>query len=96
MKNKPTAATVARTIVLMLALINQICTTLGRPVIEFEDDLITQLVSGLITIGAAVIAWWKNNSFTGAAIEADEVMNAIKRGEVDTDTVTIMLSRDRH
>ena len=33
------------------------------------------------TVIAALIAWWKNNSFTQAALEGDKLMHALKDEE---------------
>lgn len=77
---KISAGTVARTIVLLLALVNQVLSMLGIPVLPIEDEAINTVVSTLWTIIAAVVAWWKNNSFTTAALEADQVL-AEKRKE---------------
>lgn len=77
---KISAGTVARTIVLLLALVNQVLSMLGIPVLPIEDEAINTVVSTLWTIAAAVVAWWKNNSFTTAALEADQVL-AEKRKE---------------
>lgn len=70
--------TIIRLIVLILALVNQTLTAMGKSPLPFEDAVVTELVSIIITILAAAWAWWKNNSFTKAAIEADEVMKKIK------------------
>lgn len=77
---KISAGTVARTIVLLLALVNQVLSMLGIPVLPIEDEAINTVVSTLWTVIAAVAAWWKNNSFTTAALEADQVL-AEKRKE---------------
>lgn len=74
MNSKVTAGTIARTIALVLALINQLLTATGHPIIPISDDLINQLVSVSATIITSVIAWWKNNSFTKAALVGDEAM----------------------
>ena len=42
--------------------------------IDVSDDNINTLISTAFTIVSAIIAWWKNNSFTRAAITADEVL----------------------
>lgn len=68
------AGTIARTIVLALAIINQILTVTGHAPLPIESDTITQFVSAAFTIVAAIIAWWKNNSFTTNAIKADAYM----------------------
>ena len=77
---KISAGTVARTIVLLLALVNQVLSMMGIPVLPIEDEAINTVVSTLWTVIAAVAAWWKNNSFTTAALEADQVL-AEKRKE---------------
>lgn len=76
---KITAGTAARTICLVLALINQILIVFGKTAIPFADDDVYTVVSELFTIGAAVAAWWKNNSFTEAARTADELLKAEKQ-----------------
>ncbi len=62
-----TAGTIARTIILALALINQLLSATGHPVIPIQDADVETLVSTGFTIVMSVIAWWKNNSFTRAA-----------------------------
>ena len=72
--NAPTisAGTIARTTCLLLALTNQVLSALGKPVLPIESATVEQLVTAGITTITALIAWWKNNSFTSAAIEADK------------------------
>ena len=77
---KVKAETIVRTIVLALALINQILTATGHSVIPVNNEQVAELVSLIITIGASLWAWWKNNSFTQAALKADEVMRELKNG----------------
>ena len=72
------AATIARTAVLALALINQILSALGKPLLPIDNAQLEQLISTGFTVGAALAAWWKNNSFTAAAIEGDKRMNSLK------------------
>ena len=74
MKNVSTD-TLARTIVLVLALLNQILAITGKGTLDIVEDDVYQFVSLLFTLGSSLVAWWKNNSFTKAAIEADAVMN---------------------
>ena len=72
------AGTIARTIILVLALLNQALSAAGKPVLPIEDAQIEVLVTTLWTVTASVAAWWKNNSFTRAAIEADGIMAELK------------------
>ena len=75
---KVTAGTIARTICLALALINQILTATGHSIIPIDDETVNLLVSTAATIIMALITWWKNNSFTQAALEGDIVMRQLK------------------
>ena len=59
---------------MVLALVNQVLTAMGHSIINVSDDDINTLISTGFTVVSAIIAWWKNNSFTHAAIMADEVL----------------------
>jgi len=72
------ASTVARTAVLVLALVNQVLTSMGKPVISVADEDVNALISSGITVVAALIAWWKNNSVTEHAQAADVYMRSLK------------------
>lgn len=72
------AGTLARTIILVLALINQVLVITDHSVLPIQDDQIELLVSTIWTIVASIISWWKNNSFTAPAIKADEVLKQEK------------------
>ena len=63
--------TIARTACLALALTNQILSAAGKPVLPIRDDQLESLVTTGLTVAASLAAWWKNNSFTPAAIKAD-------------------------
>lgn len=70
--------TIVRTIVLIIALANQALAIAGKEAFPVTEDQVYQIVSLIATVGASVWAWWKNNSFTRAAIEADKVMAQLK------------------
>ena len=67
LSNKISAATLARTAVLLLA------------VLPIESTTVEQLVTAGITTVAALISWWKNNSFTAAAVAADSYLAQLKQ-----------------
>ena len=67
--------TIARTVCLFLALINQFLAIYGKERLPFAEDEMYQFVSILVTIITSCAAWWKNNSFTPEAIYGDECMN---------------------
>lgn len=70
---------IARTACLLLALANQVLSALGKPVLPIESATVEQLVTAGITTVTALIAWWKNNSFTPEAIKADETLERMKK-----------------
>lgn len=73
-----TAGTIARTAVLLLALTNQILSAMGKSPLPIESTTVEQLVTAGITTIAALVAWWKNNSFTKEAIAADKEYDRLK------------------
>lgn len=77
--NKVTAGTIARTIVLALALINQCLVMAGVQTLPIQDEQVETLVTTGATIVTAVIAWWKNNSFTQAARVGDQAMREARK-----------------
>jgi len=72
------ADTIARTIVLALALLNQILAVMGRGTIDIAESDVYQIASLVATIVSAIWAWWKNNSFTRHAILADEYLDKLR------------------
>lgn len=74
MENKVSAGTISRTLVLLLALVNQVLLMCGVQVIPIADEEINTIVSTSWTVISALVAWWKNNSFTAAARIGDEAM----------------------
>ena len=73
------AGTIARTAVLLLALTNQVLSAMGKPILPIESSTVEQLVTAGITTVAALVSWWKNNSFTAAAIQVDAWMGEKKK-----------------
>ena len=79
MSNQISSGTIARTVVLLLALVNQILTICGWNPLPFSEEETYEGISTLLTVGASLWAWWKNNSFTTAACEADRYLKAVKK-----------------
>lgn len=73
--------TIIRLVILVLALINQILTSTGHPVLPIDNEMATQLITLLFTAFASIVAYWKNNSWTKEAKQADEYLKTLKDGE---------------
>ena len=78
LNNKISAGTIARTACLLLALTNQILSACGKPVLPIESATVEQLVTTGLTVTAALVNWWKNNSFTPEAITADGYLEQLR------------------
>lgn len=72
--------TIIRTIVLVLALVNQVLTSLGKNPLPFSQDEMYTGLSCIFTVVVSLITWWKNNSFTQSALIGDKVMHDMKNG----------------
>lgn len=79
MKKKISAGTLTRTAALGLALTNQLLSAAGKPLLPIDNAQLEQMISTGFTVGAALAAWWKNNSFTAAAVAADSYMARLKQ-----------------
>ena len=75
--NKIKVATMTRTAVLILALANQISLIVKCDFAPVDDAQLEQLISTGMTVGAAIWAWWENNSFTKEAIAADNYLDSL-------------------
>lgn len=71
-------STIIRTVILALALVNQLLSAFGIAVLPIEDAQVETLISTAATILASLWSWWKNNSFTAEAIAADEHLDAMR------------------
>ena len=71
-KNKIKLETIIRTVVVAVALINQILAICGKDTLPLYESDIVQIITLVATIASSLWAWWKNNSFTQNAIEADK------------------------
>lgn len=65
----------ARTLVLILALVSQLCVILGKRTEAIDVDQWQEYVTYALTVIGSIWAWWKNNSFTQQAQEADNILN---------------------
>ena len=72
--------TLIRTIVLLLAIGNQLLTSWGKNPLPWSEEELYEGVSAGITALSALVSWWKNNSFTKEARLADQYLKGLKAG----------------
>jgi SPP1 family holin len=87
--------TIIRTIILVVSLVNMALTYFGKNPLPFAEEEIYGFFSMLFTAVASIWAWWKNNSFSRAAIEADNFMRKLKNGESDNLTFETQVEEDQ-
>ena len=73
---KVSKGTIIRTACLLLAIINNLLAIYGKSPLPINDEMLKEVLSFCFTTVASFAAWWKNNSFTQKAIEADELLHS--------------------
>ena len=69
---------ITRLVVLVVLLINQTLVTIGFDALPFTEDQVYEGVSSAATVIVALLSWWRNNSVTKEAQQADAHMKALK------------------
>lgn len=75
---KISKGTIVRLVGILFVIINLFLKAIGKPVIDIDEGTILAVVESLITIAVVVVSFWKNNSFSNAAIKADEFLKKLK------------------
>ena len=78
---KVTPGTIARTIVFVVAWINQAFAFVGLPTFEFDSEATYMALSLAFTFIASTAGYWKNNSWTLAAKMGDIIKNLVRKAE---------------
>ena len=73
--------TIARTIWAGIVLLNSVLLILGKTPLGLDENMIYEICSGLAAVVATVQVWWKNNSFTQAALAGDALKDEIRARE---------------
>lgn len=68
-----------RLALLLAALINMGLKIFGAEGVSIGNEIAEKAATVIIMVVTALMAYWKNNSFTEAAIAADEVMKSMKK-----------------
>lgn len=79
------AGTVARFVIILLALFNQAMVLIGQPVLPIDNEAIETFITLAFSGAAALIGYWKDNDITAYAIErkaaGEEAMTENDMGE---------------
>lgn len=69
---------IVRTLVLIVALVNNALVMAGYSPIPYTEEEVESFISSLFLVFATLWAWWKNNSITKDAKEADKYLKELK------------------
>ena len=78
---KISKSTIIRTILVLLVIVNIILERCGVDVIPADENTITMLVETVIEIAVIAVGFWKNNSYTEKAIQADKFLKELRESE---------------
>lgn len=87
-----TTGTIVRVVALLLALVNQGLVAFGYSPLPVDDATLEAVLSTGLTVFFALIAMWKNNSFTAAAQVADKVKDALKDGVISPEEIDELIA----
>ena len=76
-----TKGTIVRAILFILVVVNIVLEKCGLDVIRTDENAVLMLVEAIIELAIIVVGFWKNNSFTQAAIKADEFLKQLRESE---------------
>lgn len=78
---KISKGTIIRTAMLLLVIVNLILKAFGKPIIDLDEGTILYWLEYIIEIAVILVTFWKNNSFSPAAIKADEFLKELKASD---------------
>lgn len=79
---KPSTGTMVRVALLIIALVNMACVTLGvDPSASVAGSKGYEIGSIIVTAVISIVNCWKNNSFTKEAIQADEYLKQLRQNK---------------
>ena len=78
---KITKSTIVRTILVALVIINFVLEKCGLDIIPTDEHFIFMAVETLIEIAIIGVGFWKNNSFSKKAIQADAFLKELRESE---------------
>ena len=78
---KISKGTIVRTILMIIAIVNIGLQHFGYDIIKVDENGIADIVEYIIQIAIILVGFWKNNSFTPNAINADEFLKNLREME---------------
>lgn len=78
---KISKGTIARTIMLIIVVVNMVLQHFGIDIIKVDESQVLSFVEIALELAVIITTFWKNNSFTDKAIQADNFLKTLKEGK---------------
>lgn len=75
---KISKGTIVRTIMLIIVVVNIILQHFGIDIIKVDESQVLSFVEIVLELAVIITTFWKNNSFSKKAIQADEFLKTLK------------------
>ena len=83
-------------IMVAIAIVNYILTYLGKPLIVVGEDQITYIVNIALNTVFILYPAWKNNSVTEKATIADEILYALRDGNISKEEIEDFIEKHKN
>lgn len=80
---KVSKATIVRTAMLAIAIINIVLEKCGVDIIKADESTVLSVVESSAELLAVLAAWWYNNSFSEKALKAQKYLEGLRRETAD-------------
>lgn len=81
-------------LMILFLIINTICTYVtGNPLIQFSEEQVTDAVNIILNVVFICYTFWKNQSFTSAALAADDVLSILKDGKITREEIEDFIAK---
>ena len=78
---KVTKSTIVRTILFFAVMLNFFLERCGIDIVPVDESAILMFVEYAIEIAVLIVGFWKNNSYTPKAIQADQFLKELRESE---------------
>lgn len=76
---KVSVGSYVRLALLLISVLNLALRCFGADTLPMNNEAVEDFVSVAFTVASTLAAYWKNNSFTSAALAADETLKELSR-----------------
>lgn len=80
---KISKATILRTILILLVVVNLILKKLGFDPLNISKNEIAQFLELALEIAVIIASWWYNNSFSESALKAQKYLQELRKEKSD-------------